>query len=243
MNPERIKRIVGEIPYMTLRQARIIGGLIRENGIRDILELGFYHGVSTCYLADAVCSNGGGTVTSLDLEGALELSPNIEQLLQEVGLSDRVTFHADPQSYVWRLMKMLEEDPTPRFDLVYIDGSHQWKTDGFAFFLADRLLRPGGWLILDDLDWKLANYPHLKGTEWAKTMGEEEKNTAQIRKVYELLVRSHPDYGEFKTEMGWAFAHKRGEATLPPTEVRREVVIRHIPMPMELIRRQMKAEQ
>ena len=37
-------------------------------------------------------------------------------------------------------MKMLEDDPEPRFDFCYIDGVHNWADDGFAFFLIDRLL-------------------------------------------------------------------------------------------------------
>lgn len=243
MEPERIQDILGDIPYMNLRQARTMGELIRDNTVRNILELGFYHGVSTCYLANAVSSVEGGSVTSLDMAAALELTPNIEELLHKVGLRDRVQVYADQQSYVWRLMKMLEEDPTPRFDLVYIDGAHQWQADGFAFFLADRLLRPGGWVIFDDLDWKLADQPQLVNAAWAQGISSEERNTAQIRKVYELLVKTHPDYGEFRTEMGWAYARKLSGCAAGAREVKTEVVIRHVPMPMEMIRKQMKTRR
>jgi hypothetical protein len=50
-----------------------------------------------------------------------------------------VNYYFEPTSYTWRMMKMLEEDEGPRFDLCYLDGAHSWFVDGFAFFLIDRL--------------------------------------------------------------------------------------------------------
>lgn len=105
-------------------------------------------------------------------------------------------------------MKMLEHNPTPRFDFCFIDGAHSWFTDGFAFFLVDRLLKPGGLLIFDDLNWTYASSPALSQSEWVAQMPKEEKETAQVRKVYELLVKPHPAYGEFIEKDGWAYARK-----------------------------------
>jgi hypothetical protein len=28
-----------------------------------------------------------------------------------------------------------------------------WDTDGPSLFLVDRLLRPGGWIVFDDIEW------------------------------------------------------------------------------------------
>jgi predicted O-methyltransferase YrrM len=182
---------------------------VHRHGSRNILELGFRHGVSTCYLAAALDDIGDGSITTIDLEAVHDEEPNVDQLLDRLGLAHLVQRFYEPTSYTWRLMKMLDDDPTPRFDLCYIDGAHDWFVDGFAFFLVDRLLRPGGWIIFDDLDWTFARSPALSGTERVLRMPAEERTTPQVRKVFELLVVTHPGYEQFRMDGDWAFARKR----------------------------------
>lgn len=204
----RVKAEVANTPHMTYEQAERMTEFIRTVGARDILELGFRHGVSTAYIAMALEEIGAGHVTTIDLESVRDLTPNVSSLLGRLGVGHRATVHFEPTSYVWRLMRMLEADPRPRFDLCYLDGAHSWFVDGFAFFLIDRLLRPGGWLILDDLDWTYASSPTLSQTEFVKRMPPDERVEPHVRKVYELLVKPHPSYHSFRTEAGWAFAQK-----------------------------------
>jgi hypothetical protein len=64
-----------------------------------------------------------------------------------------------PATSAWRLMEMLERDPRPTFDLCYFDGAHNWDTDGFTFFLVDKLLNEGALLILDDMNRSYAKSP------------------------------------------------------------------------------------
>ncbi|HUF10570.1 MAG TPA: class I SAM-dependent methyltransferase [Rhodothermales bacterium] len=209
MKIDDVAQIVGDTPYMTLSQARTMTRFIQENQPEAILELGFAHGVSTCYMAATLSEMGRGTIVSIDLEPARDRKPNIEDLLERIGERDRVEVFYEPTSYTWRLMKFLEEDPSARFDLCYVDGAHSWFVDALAFFLVDRLLKPGGWIIFDDLDWSYATSPSLKNLEWVRNMPPEEQETAQIRKIYELLVKAHPNYENFRVEDGWAFAQKR----------------------------------
>ena len=209
MRPEQVHAIVGKTPYMSLEQGCRMAGFIEENRPRRILELGFAHGVSTCYLAAALKSVGGESVTTIDFAKTRLLQPDIADLLDACGLSDIVTIYDDPTSFTWRLMKMLEDGKGPRFDLVYLDGGHSWDVTGFAFFLVDRLLVPGGWLILDDMDWTFEISPTLHNYPFVKEMPEYYRKTPQVRKVFELLVMRHPDYGSFSIERGWGFARKK----------------------------------
>ncbi len=101
--------------------------------------------------------------------------------------------------------------------------SISWETDGFAFFLADRLLVPGGWFIFDDLDWTYASSPTLGKTERVRQMPDDERNTAQVRKLYDLLVKTHPGYGEFRVNGQWAYARKSTHP-LEASAVRTETV-------------------
>ena len=224
MTPADVRRALGAVPMMTLEQGEKLTALLREYGLRDVLELGFAHGVSTCYLAAAVQEHGGH-VTTVDLQDARRRKPNLDELLGRIGLASYVTAYYEPTSYTWRLMRMLEEDPAPRFDLCFIDGAHTWAVDGFAFFLVDRLLRPGGWLVFDDLDWKVEECPTTGPAARAAGMPEDERTTAQVDCVYELLVKPHPSYGEFRREDKWAFARKHPDAASVASAPRREVVV------------------
>lgn len=226
---------------MSLEQGKAITRFIREQGIHDILELGFYHGVSTDYMAAALDAGPGGHVTTVDKQSAMERQPDIHAVLKRLKLSHRVTVCVGPRSYIWRLMRMLKEDRTPRVDLCFIDGSHQWAVDGFAFFLVDRLLKPGGWVIFDDLDWTVASRPAWETSTWADKMTDEERQTLQIRLVYDLLVKTHERYGSFRTEDGWGYAQKRVDPS--GHEIRTETVVKSVPVPMEMIRNHIRRKK
>ncbi|MGL6339499.1 MAG: class I SAM-dependent methyltransferase [Waterburya sp.] len=203
MNLIKVKQIVENLPYMSLKKAQVMQDFIRQHNISSILELGFYHGVSTCYMAAALEEVGGGSIVSIDLESAQKRQPNIEELLEKCGYLDTVEFYYEPVSYNWRMMKMIEEQERT-FDLCYVDGGHDWYNTGLAFFLVDKLLQPGGWMIFDDLDWTME---HLDA-KWALRKPEEERITPQVRKVWELLVKTHPQYGNFYEQGSWGFAQK-----------------------------------
>lgn len=226
MSIESIAAEVGSTPFMKPDKATIITDLVREHDLDDIIELGYLHGVSLCYLGDAVRERGRGHVTGLDLDAVRTLEPEAQSLVDRCGLQDWVTLHHTPTSYIWTLMHMLEEDPEPRFDLCYLDGAHDWANDGFAFFLVDRLLRPGAWIVFDDLTWTFAGSSSIGKSERVLAMPEDERNTPQIQKVWDLLVRQHPSYDEFRVVGDWGIAHKAtGGPASGPARVVKEVVV------------------
>lgn len=225
MDIEKIRKVVEGVPHMDFSQANAISKLIIENKAQNILELGFRHGVSTCYMAGALDELGGGKITTIDLENAKDAKPNIEGLLKRLELDNFVEVFYEPTSYTWRLMKMIESEPAPEFDFCYIDGAHDWFIDGFAFLLVDKLLKPGGLVVFDDLDWTYDTSPTLRKTDRVKNMPEEERQTPQIRKVYELLVKKDPRYGEFIEVDNWAIARKIvSDMNISQTEIRTEVI-------------------
>ena len=210
MKVDDVKAVAQDTPHMGLGKARQMTRLILENKSAAILELGFRHGVSSCYIAAALDELGRGHLTTVDRVAARNLTPNIDGLLGQLGLSRYVTPFFEPSSYTWRLMKMLEETPQPRFDFCFIDGAHNWATDGFAFLLVDRMLAPGAMIVFDDLNWTYADSPTLRNSEMVRAMPEEERTCPQVRKIFELLVKTHPAYGEFHETKSWAIARKIG---------------------------------
>jgi predicted O-methyltransferase YrrM len=222
MTPEEVSAIVGDTPCMSLDEAKRMRKFVQRHRPSDVLELGFAHGVSSCYMAAALDEIGGGRITTIDLESSRKREPNIHDLLDQCGFSDSVTVHFEPRSFTWRLMRMLEQPSPPMFDLVYLDGGHSWDVTGFGFFLVDKLLRDGGWLIFDDIDWTYAESPTLGDKPIVQEMPEDYRETPQVRKVFELLVKQHPGYTRCSIKRSWGYAQKRRRRSLWDRLTRRE---------------------
>ena len=209
MLPEAVFKTVGNLPYMQLREARIFYDLICSNNLRKGLELGFFHGVSSTYLAGAFQDVGGGHLTTIDLLTAKERNPNIEELLQQTGLAELVRVFYEPKSFNWRLLELLHEGKQESFDFCYFDGAHTWYDTGFAFCIVDKLIAPGGWLVFDDLYFSFRE-SNNKDKPWVRRMPEAEQVAQQVRYVFELLVEANPSYSNFRRLSGrFAFAQKK----------------------------------
>lgn len=225
MQLEKINNILHGVSGMNFHQAETMRNFILENRFENILELGFNHGVSTCYMAGVLDELGRGSITTIDQEWTRKAKPDLETILIELGLTKYVTPIYEPTSYIWALMKMLEEMPKPQYDFCYIDGAHDWFTDGFAFFLVDKLLTPGGWIIFDDFNWTFATSPSLKNSELVRNMPTDEKTTPQIRKVFELLVEQHSGYDDFIVKDGWGYARKVStKSSSHMVQIKKEIV-------------------
>lgn len=205
-----IDRKFGHLPYMNIDRAELLNSFFKKYNIKNCLELGFYHGKSSAYIATILNQQQEGHLTTIDLRSAKEMKPNINQILNELNLSQWVTPYFEPKSYIWRLMKMIEKNPEPIFDFCYLDGGHTWSDTGFGFFLVDKLLKKGGWIIFDDLNYcyKDIMKPNKENPSWLLKMSNEELETMQVRKVWELLVKKHPNYTNFKEDKQWGFAQK-----------------------------------
>ena len=189
-NFEKVRSVFDDLEYMRHPQARLIRDFVVEHNSRDILEIGFYHGKSSAYFASILEDLGRGHLVTIDRDASRNREPNIEQVLSTLDLSHRVTPVYAHRSYTWELAKMIRANPRPQFDLCYFDGGHTWDPTGFGFVLVDMLLRPGGWIIFDDLPWTIeaamqdmAQLP----AHW-RAADPEERSTPAVSLVFELLV-------------------------------------------------------
>ena len=200
-----VKLIIKDLPFMTLPQAIWISELIRREKLTQILEIGFFHGVSTCYLASAVAPICGH-VTTIDIPFSASLTPTVEELLCLCGLDSFVTIHRESAGAAWQLMKMISQGQ--RFDFCYIDDSHTWNVTGLHFLLAEKLINPGGFLLFDDLKWTVAVSKSGNVTGAGQT--DEQKTTPQVQRVWDLLVKTHHNLGGFKEIDGFGLCQKKG---------------------------------
>jgi hypothetical protein len=101
----------------------------------------------------------------------------------------------------------------PRFDFCFLDGAHEWQPDALAVLLMTKLLRPGAWMMVDDLNFKLRDCHPGWEAQFADR-SEEELDTRQVGMVFDLLVKTHPDLEHFMLSnsghIGWA--RKVGQA-------------------------------
>jgi hypothetical protein len=106
---------------------------------------------------------------------------------------------------------MIRADPRPQFDFCYFDGGHTWDDTGFGFLLVDMLLRPGGWIVFDDLTWSMEKaIPQLTRVprHW-RTCSTDEQSTPGVQMVFDLLVPHLGYTGRRTLNRGrWGIARK-----------------------------------
>ncbi|HYX08932.1 MAG TPA: class I SAM-dependent methyltransferase [Bacteroidales bacterium] len=214
MKLTEITPIIGKIPHMTKSDGELIYKMILENDIFDILELGTAHGTGSCYMAAALDEKSKGSVITIDITSALNRKPNIHELLKKSDLERYVTPIFANSSYNWELMKLIDRQTIdgfcePIFDFCFIDGAHNFEIDCCAFHLVDKLLRPGGLILFDDMNWTYASSPSLKNTDWVKKMAKDEKETPHIKKLVELVALNHPNYVDANLLGDWFLIRKK----------------------------------
>jgi predicted O-methyltransferase YrrM len=156
---------------------------------------------------------GSGKIYTIDRLTAQGVKPTINELMNEAGLEKYIEPVFANSSYIWELRKLIEKSTKngkcePIFDFCFIDGAHNWETDGFAFFLVDKLLKIGGWILFDDMFWSYSISPAMKNSEFVKNLPKDEKTIPQIESVFKLLVSQHPDYSNFIIKGRWGWAQK-----------------------------------
>lgn len=220
------------VPFMTVEFGRRIYDHIRSSRPERVLELGTAHGVSACDIAAALEANGSGRLITVDHGGA-HYDPPPEAVLERAGLSELVTIVRDHSSYNWFLKQQIEQNSDsdgncrPAYDFVFLDGSHNFDIDGLAVVLIEKLLRPGGWLLLDDLEWTYEQNPWVAPTLWpdgnARPFGplsEEQRRAPQVGAVFELIVKQHPSFARIIREDEWYGWAQKGQADQRRYEIR-----------------------
>ena len=155
---------------MSPEQGRLVYDHVRSTRPEAVLELGTAHGVGAAYLAGALADNGHGALTTVDFAGAA-YDPSPETVLARAGVAERVTVVREFSSYTWWLKEQVQArsdragNVEPAYDFVYLDGAKNWTIDGLAVVLIEKLLRPGGWLLMDDLPWTYADDPGREATD------------------------------------------------------------------------------
>ncbi|MEE2946055.1 MAG: class I SAM-dependent methyltransferase [Pseudomonadota bacterium] len=186
---DKVDELFGDIPYMTRPRANLVKDLITQHQLRDIIEIGFFHGKSSAYIAAILEDQGAGHLTTFDLVRAREKTPNIEDLLKGLDLSHRVTPFFAKRSYTWELQRLINSENRPQFDFCFFDGGHTWDNTGFGVLLIDMLLRPGGFILLDDMDWTIDGSKYYQqNPKKMKPYDADERAVPAVRRVWDSIL-------------------------------------------------------
>jgi predicted O-methyltransferase YrrM len=212
--------IVGGLPCTEEKQCRVLYDWILECRPTDCLELGFLYGKTSCVIAAALHEIGGGRLTSVDLETVRnhQNNPNILHNLEKVGLQSFVTPIFSQVSYTWELKKMIERETKdnvchPCFDFIFLDGSHFWETDVCAFFLAMKLLKPGGWFLFDDYLWSIEKSDWWHKSPETQGKPDDYRKEPHVERLITLVVSQHCDIESVIIRDNWVWARKKSSAT------------------------------
>jgi cephalosporin hydroxylase len=133
---------------------------------RTYLEVGVWEGRATCFVIDRCAGAGPMEVHCVDTwAGGVEHDPagmadverrfdaNVARAAGRAAHPVQVHKHKAPSAEA--LVRLLAEGRAERFDLIYLDGSHQAPDVLTDAVLAFRLLKVGGVLIFDDYLWSM----------------------------------------------------------------------------------------
>jgi len=214
MQFEAVRDKILGVPFTTPENGRVLYDFVRGSGAREILELGFAHGTGACYMAAALDELGGGRLTCVDRHSAKDRDPNLQELLRRTGLTQYVNPLYCENSYTWTLLNLIEENTVdgvcqPCYDFVFIDGAHIFEPDALAFYLSDKLLKPGGWMLFDDLYWTL-HASEFQNEAWVQNLSRQERETPHIEKLFNVIARQHGGYTDFRIVDQWGWCRKLG---------------------------------
>ncbi len=200
---DRIDELFSDLPYMNRARADVVQSIIQDNNFGDVIEVGFYHGKSSAYIAAILEDQDRGHLSTFDLLTARKKDPNIDDVLSRAGLSHRVTPFFAKRSYTWELQRLINANPRPQFDFCFFDGGHTWDSTGFGVTLIDMLLRPGGMILLDDMDWTIGGSRYyVENPQLMKPYDADERAASSVRLVWDSIlphlgyeqVREYPEY-------------------------------------------------
>lgn len=186
---EEIK-VVGQISDS---EGRLIQKCINEIGAEVSVEIGLAFGTSALYICEALkkTANTRHYISDPYQMHAQSYGGIGLNNLKKSGFEHYVMFMEKPSH---QALAELEQDNV-KADFAFIDGWHTFDHVLVDFFLVDKILKPGGIVILDDTDWpaiakvasfieKNRDYEFLEGTPQRSYLKDNKSSSNFLQKVF-----------------------------------------------------------
>lgn len=142
----------------------------------------------TLYLAAFLEDQGKGSLTTFrGNTGSSSLK--IKDQLTQLGLLGRISSIQSGRSYTWAIERLLSAQERMEFDVCVLSGNKTWDASGFGAVLADMLLRPGGLMVLTDINWSMAGSPYFQSRpDLMQKYDADELRAKPVQLVMDLIL-------------------------------------------------------
>lgn len=163
-----------------------------DPAIRNTLEVGCAHGLSSLHICSALSARAGARHVIID--------PAQHQNWHGIGISNLeragygfFEFIERPSEFA---LPELAQSRAGTYDLVFIDGMHTFDHVLLDFFYANRLIRIGGYIVIDDCNMAsisravayIVNYPCYQLLSGWDANLHEKSLTRKVGRVVRLLL-------------------------------------------------------
>src|ERR1039457_3486186 len=121
-----------------------------DSSITRTLEVGCAFGLSSLHICEALRNRPGASHVIIDPKQTDVWHGVGVAQLERAGIS---FFNFIPEPSELALPDLLRSQPES-FDLIFIDGWHTFDHTMLDMFYANRLVRVGGYIVVDDCNWK-----------------------------------------------------------------------------------------
>jgi predicted O-methyltransferase YrrM len=197
----------------------LLDRVLAKNPSPVICEVGIGIGATTVELCRKL--DNRGQILLFDFEDRLD---DLMIDLKALGFENVVPYTNTRRrydSYNWTLGNLLLErrrnGEGPLFDFAFLDGAHAFQHDAPAALLLKELLKPGGYLLLDDYDWSFAVSPTMNPTKKPDILldyTDAQIETPHVRLICDLFFDDDPAYR--KVDLGYkSREHRRAYQKAP----------------------------
>ncbi|MGB0717139.1 MAG: class I SAM-dependent methyltransferase [Phycisphaerae bacterium] len=150
--PKLVERLPeGREGFMTEHQADFMYHFVKLVRPRLVVETGFHCGHSACVIMKAMESCGGGTLVSFDI-ARYDSTTRAAEIVRERFNDFHFVAGDSKETLAPTLSTIFNQQPKATLDLGIIDGGHDIETARNDMLVMESLLRPGGYLWLDDFE-------------------------------------------------------------------------------------------
>jgi predicted O-methyltransferase YrrM len=193
--PER-RPIEGDVERVALpaAEADALRDALIADGARVVIEIGLAYASSALAIAEALLVTGDPRAQHVVIDPFQQTAYSNAgwRLLHDAGVATHTTLLVEPSSAA--LPRLLGEGLVA--DAAFVDGSHRFHEVFLDLYFLRKLIRPGGLIILDDIEWpSVASALHY----YDRNLGWEPVDIAgrlAARRLPE--TRSEPAFTQFK---------------------------------------------
>lgn len=168
------------VPWTTRPACHLLYRLAVETRSCQILEISTGYGKTTTYLAAAASVNGG-LVQSVDIKTRSWKGRAPDDLIREAGLRKHCNLTREMDAR-WFIVDLFTKRPGCWIDMAFLDASHTIEADAFLALGLWTHLRPGGVLVMDDLQWTQHKHGEV-------TRRSSRPKVRHVRCLFEYLKR------------------------------------------------------